>query len=648
MTAGETGVAPRMLTEEQLQQGFRIGDWEVYPARAQFRCGDTVEKPEPMHMLALLALAKRDGDVVSKDELVNEVWGGRFVADDAIAQCISRLRGKLGDTQKPFRYIEAVVKVGYRLLQPVILMEPPVLNVTPADVPDTSPPGPPEVRTWLPWAVAALAAVVVGKIIADAVIEPPLAAPPIGSIAVLPCENLSGNADDQYIVDGFKDALVETLHNIPDFTVKHGRVRYADLEVDEIAEKLGVESVLFCSLQRQDDTIKVNFHVARGSDGTNMSSGSITDRANAIFRMHEDLATKLRDDLLGTADRGLLATSRPANDEAFDRYMLAQYAFSHRGEPGNLENAIRLFGEAIELDPNFGPAYMSLAMAYALLPDLRNAALGEAHAQANEIFKKGVEADPGIAEAAQAIQGYIYHKQKAWLLAEQAYQRAINAVDPDVNAFNWYSLMLAGVGRLDDARDMAMQALQHDPSNGVIESRVAIAYTWLGDNDTALRYFERAKLLGGTSSTHYLAYSLVLQRVGRLEEARESLEAGVTMAGGGSEWIDSLFAAFENADYRAEALAALDTAAAARTISPQLEVTLRAMLADVDGAVAAASRIARKGVPYEMDLLFLPELAELRQRPEFMNFMAELGITEYWSAVGCVWQGTAVQCPERI
>ena len=630
-----------MLTEEQLQQGFRIDDWEVYPARAEFRRGDTVEKPERLHMRALLAIAKRDGDVVTKDELVNEVWDGRFVADDAITQCISRLRGKLRDTQ-PYKYIDTVVRVGYRLIPPVVLLEPPAQPDSPVVRPDDVPPEPVNVRTLLPWLAAGLAAV-----FAVAIFWRP-DTPPVGSIAVLPCENLSGNADDQYIVDGFKDALVETLHNIPDFTVKHGRVHYAGLEVDQVADRLGVESVLFCSLQRQDDTIKVNFHVARGSDGTNMSSGSITDRANAIFRMHEELATKLRDDLLGETDRQLVAKSRPANDEAFDRYMLAQYAFSHRGEPGQLENAIRLFGEAIELDPNFGPAYMSLAMAYALLPDLRSAALGEAHARADELVKQGVEADPGIAEAAQAIQGYIYHKQKAWVLAEQAYQRAINAVDPDVNAFNWYSLMLAGVGRLDDARDMALQALQQDPSNGVIESRVAIAYTWLGDNDTALRYFERAKLLGGTSATHYLANALVLQRVGRLEEARESLEAGVTMAGGSIDWMDALFAAFENTDSRGGAIAAMDVAAAARTISPQLEVTLRAMLGDVDGAVVAASRIARKGVPYEMDLLFLPELAEVRQRPEFMDFMAGLGIAEYWSAAGCAWQGDTVQCPQRI
>ncbi|MDA0705439.1 MAG: hypothetical protein O2907_08465 [Proteobacteria bacterium] len=58
-----------MPSKEEISKGFRIGDWEVYPARGELRCGEQVEKPEPKVMAVLLSLAMRDGDVVTKDEL---------------------------------------------------------------------------------------------------------------------------------------------------------------------------------------------------------------------------------------------------------------------------------------------------------------------------------------------------------------------------------------------------------------------------------------------------------------------------------------------------------------------------------------------------------------------------------------------------
>jgi DNA-binding winged helix-turn-helix (wHTH) protein/TolB-like protein/Tfp pilus assembly protein PilF len=630
-------------TREELEQGFRIGDWEVLPARAELRRGDEVERPEPKVMETLLALAESDGEVLSRDELVEKVWGGRPVADDPINQCISKLRGALGDREKPYRYVEALVKRGYRLKLPVQLLEAaeqaaPEPALPPASLPVAGS------RLWLLLGAAGLAVAValIGALVTKST------PPAVGSIAVLPCENQGGNAEDEYRVSGFKDELVATLHNIPDFTVKHGRIQYPDLEVDEIAAELGVESVLFCAVQRDHDRIKVNYHVARGSDGMNISSGSITGGIDSIFALQERLATALRNDLLGKTEQDLVSTSRPASNEAFDLYMTAKHAFSRRGMPGNLENAIRLFEKTTELDPHFGPAYLSLAMAYALLPDARNAPLDEAHARAIAVVEKGIHSDASITEAAQTIRGFVHHKRKAWLLAEQAYQRSIAAEVVDPNAFNWYSLMLAGVGRLDDALEMALEAQRRDPSNGVYNSRVAIAYTWLGDGQNALEYFDRARLLGGTSATHYLARALVLQRLGRFDEAMRDLEAGVSMAGGRLDWIDPVFAGLGEPGRRADGIAALDAAAAQRGINPQLEVTLRAMLGDVDGAVRVAGGLARRDVGYEIDLLFLPELEALRQRAEFQQFMDSLGIREYWDAVGCAWQDTTVACPEAI
>jgi DNA-binding winged helix-turn-helix (wHTH) protein len=113
-----------MLTEEQLRQGFRIGDWEVLPLRGVLRNGEQEERPEPRVFGVLIALAKRNGDLVTRDELVDELWDGRPTSDEPINRCLSQLRGHLGDKSRPHHYVETLTRRGYRLIQPVELLKP--------------------------------------------------------------------------------------------------------------------------------------------------------------------------------------------------------------------------------------------------------------------------------------------------------------------------------------------------------------------------------------------------------------------------------------------------------------------------------------------------------------------------------------------
>src|SRR5210317_414299 len=112
-----------MPTEEELRQGFRIGDWEVLPLRGVLRRDGLEEKPEPRVFGVLIALARRDGDLVTRDELVDELWDGRPTSDEPINRCLSQLRRHLGDKSRPHRYVETLTRRGYRLVQPVEPLE---------------------------------------------------------------------------------------------------------------------------------------------------------------------------------------------------------------------------------------------------------------------------------------------------------------------------------------------------------------------------------------------------------------------------------------------------------------------------------------------------------------------------------------------
>ena len=621
-----------MPTSNELNNGFKIGDWEILPARGVFRFGEREERPSPIVLKVLLALARRDGDLATKDELIEEAWNGIIVGDDSISQAVSQLRSVLGDAARHPDYIETLSKRGYRLIKKVELLN----QAQPQLKQDHS--GDFNLDRGKLLAVAA--AIIVTALIW---IFTPRS---VQSIGILPVENQCDDTSKQYVASGLQAELVRSLHQVPAITVKQGRVSYPDLEVGDVAKILDVDAVLFAELQCNGDTLKISYRVARAFDEKIVSAGDATDSAADIFLLQHRVANLVRDDLFGESPRELVSASGNPDTNAYDRYMRGLYLLERRGrgQPENLPAAIELLEESVEIDPGFGPAYLSLATAYALLPDYHNAPLREAHAKAIEVVKRGVEVDPDIADAAAAIYGFVYHKQRRWTLAEQAYLQATTARVVDSNAFNWYSLMLAGVGRRDDALDQVLEGRRIDPSSALINSRIGMVYTWLGNSSKASEYFERADALGASGEAHMFGKSLVLLRTGQLEEAASQFGAGVSLAGGSTEWIGPLFNGLEDPSKRETALAAIEKAFTDPQMDPRFQVIARAVLGDNDGALRIALELAESGQFYEMDFLFLEELESLRQSPGFNELMDKLGIRQYWDENECELLNDEVRC----
>ena len=622
-----------MRSKEELFGGFTIGDWEVLPARGLLRQGDTEVHPEPKVFDVLMALAERDGDLVTRDELIDAVWDGRPTSDEPINRCLSQLRGHLNDRRRPHQYVETLQRRGYRLMQPVVLLEDRVAAATTA------------VSGGGLWHWKIVAAVLAIGFLATIMfsLREPAVDPEIRSVAILPIENLSGDPAKEYIVDGIKNALVSRLAEIPDLLIKNTRINY-DMEPAEIADQLNVDAVLTGAVQLQGRTLKATYLISRGADGVTIGSGEVNGETDGVFALQQRLATSIHADLSGASASQLITLYTP-DSMAYNSYMRGMYALEHRGERPNLENAIALFQESIGLDRYFGPAYLSLATAYALLPRYRNAPVAETNRLAIQTVEMGVAVDENIRAAAGAIYGSVYHKQKRWAESEAAYREAISANVVDSNAFNWYSRMLASVGRLDDSLTRALAAVAIDPDNAVNNSRVAITYTWLGMSDKAHEYFKRSEDLGLVDETHELARALLLLREGRIDEARQLAKTAATEAGGGhAGWVDPVFAAFADPRRVDAAFQALQGDADGSAVSPTVELVARTLIGDIDGAMAIAQRLQGVGELFEMDLLYIEELRPLREHPEFMPLLETLGVIDYWEQANCHWNGQQAVC----
>ena len=585
----------------------------------------------------LLALAHRDGDLVTKDELIDEVWKGRAFSDEVIQQKISQLRGHLDD-KKPFQFIGTLPRKGYQLLQPVVLHVEPEPGTPQAPVPVA-------VSDQL-WKIVAVGVLLGFLAIMWFTRGPDDPLPDSCSLAVLPIENLSGDPNNLYIAEGIKNTLAQRLNELPECTIKIVRTAF-DGEWTEIARQLGVVNLLHGTVQLQEDTVKIDYFIIHGSDGTQIESGEVSGTLGNLFDVQERLAWAVRDKLAGTHTPELITRQAP-DSAAYNSYMRGMYKLEHRFENKNLEDAIELFQESIRLDQNYGPAYLGLATAYALMPDYRGADLEAFHGLAIETIEEGIVRDPSITDPAGAIYGFVYYQQKNWLEAESNYQRAVAAPVVDANAFSWYSMMLAATGRIEDARDMALAAEGLAPDNGVLASRIAMVYTWLNNTAKAYEYFERANDLHATGTIHVIAHALLLQRNGQLELSQNLAFAAVTMESGATGWIEKVYAALaeRTPERDAAALAAINEAWEEGRVSPEPVLVTRSLLGDVEGAMAIARLLERPGMLFSMEILFMPELAPLRQHAGFLPLLERLGVVRYWESVGCQWLDDRVACQD--
>ena len=623
-----------MRTIEELNAGFRIGEFEVLPSLRVIRRNGEDISPEPMAFDVLLALAKRDGALITKDEIIDEVWKGRAFSDEPLQQKISMLRRHFEDST-PYKYIGTVHKKGYRLLTPVELLEP-----------ANAPAGPfaAEPRSLARWRGMAVFIAVgfLGIIGLTRCID--TQPPPVQSIAIMPIDNLSGDPSKQYIVDGIKNTLAQRLSELPGFTIKNVKGAHEG-EAPTVSKDLNVESMLYGSVQLQNGALRIVYEIVNGSDGAIMKSGEESGSLDNLFVVQERLAKAVRDELAGARTPELISRVAP-DSEAYNSYLRGVYLLEHRFDEGNLEESIRLFEESIEIDESYGPAYLGLATAYALMPDYRDKPLDEYLGRAVETIEQGVALDSTLADLASAIYGFVHYQRKEWTEAEKAYRQAVDAEVVDTNAFSWYSQMLSCVGRLEESRDIALRGGVVDPDSTVINSRIAMIYTWLGNTSEAHEYFKRANDLDATGIIHDMAYALFLKRTGQLDKSRTMALAAATALDTDTTWIAPVFAALadptpENAK---DALVAIDRSWDAGAVIPHIVILVRTMLGDIEGAMAIARLLDNPGETFSMEILFIDELAPLRQHPEFMPLLESLNVVSHWKDVGCRWEDDKVHC----
>jgi len=357
----------------------------------------------------LLVLAGRPGEVVSREELLSQVWKDVAVTDDAVTQTIAKLRHALGDTTKQPSYIQTIPKRGYRLVAPV--RRPPVFARLPASA------GHKLASHPRPWAIAGLILALAAGAVFAAMFRPeprpaavPAAAPAhsadLGAfpmIFVRPFNEVEADATQTVLARGLSARLVTDLS-------RHREIRVIDARAVPTSEagKHGTPGSYLVSgeVQRSGQDIRVYVTLADAATGKSIWAEQYDRRYSDLFELQDELSKEVVARLkLKMADAEVRRRARPytKNLEAYEHFLRAQSALIVRRKPQN-EAARQLYEKAIALDPSFARAYAGLALTYTA--DRRNRWIGDeegALTKAAALARTAQQIDPEIPETFFAL-----------------------------------------------------------------------------------------------------------------------------------------------------------------------------------------------------------------------------------------------------
>ena len=272
---------------------LRIGTWRVNPTSGEISRDGETARLEARTMRLLLCLAEHAGEVVSIDDLLNQVWPGVAVSPDSVYQAIASLRRILGDDPKQPTYIATVPRLGYRMVATVSEFKDQPTS-SPATTSPASTPHSHSRAFQLAGALICLALAAAFLMRAHRTAPPVVAPKTERSIAVLPFLDLTEGMHQGEFADGLTEELIDKLSKLPGFRVPSPTssfyYRDKNLPVATIAKALGVVYVLDGSVRKSDDQVRVAARLVRADNGYVLWSETYDRPFHDLVMIQDDIA----------------------------------------------------------------------------------------------------------------------------------------------------------------------------------------------------------------------------------------------------------------------------------------------------------------------------------------------------------------------
>jgi TolB-like protein/DNA-binding winged helix-turn-helix (wHTH) protein/Flp pilus assembly protein TadD len=630
----------------------RFGTFEVSLQSGEVRKGGLRIRVQQQPMKLLEILLEHPGEVVPREELRSRVWPSESFGDfdQALNIAIGKLRSALGDSAESPRFIETLPKRGYRFIADVSVVDtearPKRQEPLAGDLPATDLghkiqgiglPVAPE-RRLLPtrWIVVALALVLSLAILSLWRFRSQTPDPTgIRSLAVLPLDNLSGEASQNYFADGMTDELITDLAQISALRVisRTSVMVYkgARKPLPQIARELNVDAVVEGTVLRSGDRVRITAQLIEASTDKHLWSQSYEGDLRDTLTLQKKVARAIADQIrinLTPREEAALKSVKVVNPEAYESYLKGRYFWNKRSADG-LKAALAYFKQAIEEDPKYAQAYSGLADTYALLGDWQYAVMTpkEAFPQAKAAAIKALELDSTLGEAHNSLAFVLDGFDWDFDSAGKEFQRAIELNPGYATAHHWYAWHLSLLGRYDEAIAEMRKAENLDPLSLIINADLAELLVLAHSDDESIRQSRKTiEMDPNFALAHNQLAQAYLQKQ-MYDEAVAELKTAVQLSGGSPAFIANLARAYVASGKRNEAVKLLGDLKKRSNpgYSNASEIAvIYVSLGDTDQAM----NLLEKGYDerFNPGVLLRPGFDPLRSDPRFQSLVHRIGL----------------------
>jgi TolB-like protein/DNA-binding winged helix-turn-helix (wHTH) protein/cytochrome c-type biogenesis protein CcmH/NrfG len=594
----------------------------------------------PMELLILLL--ERQGSVVTRQEIVDRLWGKDVFVDTehGINTAIRKVRQALKDDPDNPRFVHTVSGKGYRFVtekngrpETPELVEGrtprtpsgPDSSARSLTTRDTAAPRRALTKRKTAITIAALSLLAATLLV---VLRPRLfpstQAAHIHSLAVIPLANLSGDSAQDYFADGMTDELITALAKNRTLRVvsRTSAMQYKGVNrpVRDIARELNVDGILEGSIERTPTSVHMTVQLIYAPTDTHVWAESYDRDLNHAYSLPEELSQTI-------AKEVKVATSPPPaqryiSPEAHDAYLLGRY-YWHADDS---KKSRTYFEKAIELQPDYAAAWSGLADYYG-----GSAVVGEfppeaAMPQAEAAAKKALELDDLSAEAHLSMAAVQLFYRWNWVAAERESARAVELNPNAAEIHHLRSYALRPLNRMDEALQEQRKAMELDPFARPYQ--LGYALIRMRQFDAALNEARiRRDVQPNNADVHYLLFYVYLYK-GMEKESEEELERYLQLAGEKDQLAEQV-QVYRRGGFRAVLewkVDVLKRKAAKQYVSPTDFADAYALLGRKEETIRYLEESYQKRAPHLVFLQSDPTLDFLHSDPRYRAIVNKMGL----------------------
>ncbi len=620
---------------------LKFDNIEIDDTKFELRRDGEIQHVEPLVFDLILFLAKNPDRIISKDEIIEELWGGRIVADATISSCIKSARKALGDSGEHQKYIKTIRGRGLQFIAAARSTRP--NSSYRSDVKGTDTKNEPSnhgMMIKLGSIAALLLIIAVLFLNQDKKVVPNIPQPKqtdlARTIAVMPFVDLSAEGNQQYFGFGISEEILNVLTAVDGLDVTSRTTAFSlqneNLSVPEIANRLSVNYIVEGSVRSAGNRIRVTAQLIDAVNDVHLWTANYDRELTDIFAVQDEISIAITDALRVELIGNVLGEDDPTNNmDAYALYLQGHQYFLNRGTGdlptsiANLKTAALLLEEAVALDPNYAEAWADLAMVYVVLPVYFTDEFSyeETVIRATEAADKAIALKPDLGQG-WAIRGFIYSNSFNFIAAEDALTRATTLNPNNETSWLWLNLHYSAVGLHNKAQMAVERALDIEPSSAIVHNVLGTVMQASGNRHRALELQAKAVDEMGFRLGHIDKALLAIEN-GASEEAKtEILKFFERSDQDTKDRLVLYIEAYFDETKRDDALNALQAETGEASFFGAILLQNGNKMSDYFDATTVNKVFNFRRIYYE-------NARPLFKQAEFKQYVIEIGLLDYWN-----------------